>query len=482
MKAEALVNRPIARIEKRRGVKSKVSRDFLIVMLLTFVHLPLGVALYNTGSAGILHPFFVLCAGLFLALRKKVNMAHVSLVAAYIIGAEVLWRMANVPAPWEFGKYASATIMIVAIVRARRFDIPKLPLSYFALLIPGCILTILQLDLERVTPTLSFNISGPLLLMVSCWFFYRTRFSPLEFQRLLFAIILPLISVAISALFYTVTAEELSFNGESNFATSGGFGPNQVSGMLGLGAFLSIAGLMLLKKQPLIKIYFAVSALLFSTLSVMTFSRGGMYNAVGGIVLVLLFGLQDMAAGLRRLVPALILAGIFLFFIYPILNDFTGGALEDRFEDTGTTQRSEIALSDFEIFFENPVFGVGVGSAYSYRERFFITKAASHTEFSRMLSEHGAFGLAAFACMCAMLIGNLKRPNSRPGRAFVAGIMVWAVMFMMNTGMRLAAPGFIWGLSFITIVSLRPHLPTIFRKAASVQNGPTKGVKPAKSF
>ncbi len=469
MRAEALINRPIARSTKLSGVKSKVSRDFLIVMLLTLVHIPLGVGLYSGGSAAILHPALVFSLGLFLALRKKVNTGHVTLVVAYIVGAEVLWRMAGVPTPWEFGKYASAAILFVALVRTKRFNFPKLPLLYFVCLLPACVLTILQLDLSRVTPTLSFNISGPLLLMVSCWFFYNVRISPAQFQRLLFAIILPLISVAISALFYTVTAEELNFNGESNFTTSGGFGPNQVSGMLGLGAFLSVAGLMLLKRRPGVKIYFTISALLFSALSVMTFSRGGMYNAVGAITILLLFGLQDVAAGLKKIFPAIVLAGFFLFFIYPMLNDFTGGALQERFEDTGTTQRSEIASSDIDIFLENPVFGVGVGSAYTYREKFFLNKAASHTEFSRMLSEHGGFGLAALACMLAMMVANITRANSKPGKAFVAGIMVWTAMFMMNTGMRLAAPGFIWGLSFITIVTLRQPSPTKSRRTITPQ-------------
>ena len=104
MKAEALINRPLARSERGQKVESRVSREFLIVVLLTCVHLPLGVALYNTGSAGIIHPVIVFGLGLYAASRKKVNNGHVICVAAYIIGAEVLWRMASVPTPWEFGK------------------------------------------------------------------------------------------------------------------------------------------------------------------------------------------------------------------------------------------------------------------------------------------------------------------------------------------------------------------------------------------
>jgi hypothetical protein len=46
----------------------------------------------------------------------------------------------------------------------------------------------------------------------------------------------PAVSIAALALFGILTNPDITFNTESNFATSGGFGPNQVSSMLGLGA------------------------------------------------------------------------------------------------------------------------------------------------------------------------------------------------------------------------------------------------------
>lgn len=455
-------------------------------MGLTLIHLPLGVALYSTGTVGVLHPLLVFGIGLFFALRKKVNIGYVIYVVAYINGAEVLWRMAGVPAPWEFGKYASTVILLAAMYRTRHSEIPKVALLYLALLIPSCIIVLAQLDMSHVSSVLSFNMSGPLLLMISCWFFYKCRISPSQFRRLLFAFILPLLSVALAALFYTVTAEDLTFDGESNFTTSGGFGPNQVSAMLGLGVFVSVAGFLLFKKWSVYSLYFGVTALVFSALCVMTFSRGGMYNAVGGIVIMLIFGLRDFSAGLRRIAPAVIMGALFMFLIYPMLDDFTGGALQERFEDTGTTQRAEIATADIDIFMENPAFGIGVGNSYNERARF-IHKAMSHTEFSRMVSEHGGFGLGAILAMLVMLIMNLTRPNSTPGKAFVAGMMTWACLFMMNSGMRLAAPSFIWGLGFVTIVSLRPNLASTFRsvKTRRFLQEPSQvadGLKPAKSF
>jgi O-Antigen ligase len=486
VKAILPTNKSKAERERTFFGKGKFKRDFVIITALALIHIPLGVALYNAGSAGILHPLSAFAFGMFFALRRPVNFGMVSLAVAYIVGAEVLWRMADIPVFWEFGKYASVAIMLTALVRSRRYDIPTASAVYIGLLIPACLMTVFQMDLKSVTPTLSFNMSGPLMLAVSCWFFYKTRIGPLQFRRLLFAMILPLLSVAMTAFFYTVTAEAINFTTESNFETSGGFGPNQVSAMLGLGVFLSVAGFILFKKWSKFSIYFVGLTIFFSAICVMTFSRGGIYNAIGGIVMLLIFALRDVGAGLRKLAPVVVVGAVFLFFVYPALDDFTGGALQERFEDTGTTNRANIAGSDFDIFVENPLFGIGVGAATTYRQRFIFTEAASHTEFSRMVSEHGGFGLGALLAMIVMVFINLARPNSTPGKAFTAGIVAWGAMFMMNTGMRLAAPGFVWGLSFITITSLRPNLAAMFRQARSSQSLGTKavskGLNPVKSF
>ena len=150
--------------------------------------------------------------------------------------------------------------------------------------------------------------------------------------------------------------------------------------------FVSFAGAILIKKGIGFTLYFGLSALFLAGICVLTFSRGGMYNAVAGIAVLLVFGLQDVGAGLRRLAFALAVAAVFLFLVFPMANNFTGGALQSRFEDTDTTNRTEIALSDVMIFVENPFLGVGVGASRSYREKFIDMSAASHTEFSRLLS------------------------------------------------------------------------------------------------
>src|SRR5699024_9430871 len=107
-------------------------------------------------------------------------------------------------------------------------------------------------------------------------------------------------------------------------------------------------------------VYFGISALFLAALSVMTFSRGGIYNAAGGILILTIFHFRNLATGIKRAIPVLVMAAVFALVIFPFLDSLTEGALEDRFEDTGTTNRWEIMQADLDVFFNEPIWGVGV--------------------------------------------------------------------------------------------------------------------------
>lgn len=455
MNSKSLAYSQLHGIRSVRGLQSRMSRELRLTLLIGLAHLPLGVLLYNVGPFALLHPIAVFSLGIVWAFQKRTKLSQVALVAAYLIGAEVLWRMAKIPVPWEFGKYGSAAIILVALLSRRPFKVPGLPLAYFLALLPACIIPFVELDVSNARAQISSNLSGPLLLGVSCLFFANIRMTPSHLRRIIFAILIPLLSVASATLFYTVTAEEIYFTNESNFATSGGFGPNQVSTMLGLGVFLSVGCLVSFKLDAKLKILLGAAAIFFAAQSALTFSRGGIYSAVGASLVLVFFQFRNLGQGLKRLAPILALTGVFFFFVFPVLDDFTGGKLQERFEDTGTSNRLEIAQSDFQIFFEHPVLGVGIGLADEYRRRLYGYGAGTHTEFSRLISEHGIFGVGAVLSLVAMIIINFKRQKTTLGRAIVAGVSVWCVLFMINAGMRLGAPSFLWGMMFLTVVTYR---------------------------
>ncbi|QQS42008.1 MAG: O-antigen ligase family protein [Acidobacteriota bacterium] len=440
-------------LRRTDAIQRQGSREFKMLVFVSLLHLPLGIAIYSMGSLALLHPYAALAVGLYWAASKKYSLERVAFAIAYIVGAEVLWRMAAVPVFWEFGKYASALIAVVALVRRSHLQVPAMPLLYFAFLIPACVLTLFQFDFAASRAILSFQMSGPLLLMTACWLFSKTKFTSEKLRLLLLAILVPVFSVAFATLFFTVTSEEIQFTGESNFATSGGFGPNQVSSMLGLGAFAALACLLVFKNSARYRVYLLLAAVFFSVQSVMTFSRGGIFNAIGAIIVIVIIEFQRPSIAAKRLLPIVGLVIIFFGLLLPFMDDFTDGRLTARFQDIGTTNRAEIAESDLYLFLENPFLGVGVGNSGDSRAELVGHTAVSHTEFSRLLSEHGMFGAAALILLVAMGYMNFKRQKTVMGRAFVAGAAVWCCLFMTNAGMRMAAPSFMWGLTFVTIVA-----------------------------
>lgn len=433
-------------------------REFLLILLITVLHAPLGIILYSFPLATVIHPLAVLVIGLYFAFENKPESPlKVVYAIAYLTGVEVLWRMSNSPVFWEFGKYAIVLIMLVAIAKRGFQKVAVLPLVYFILLVPSCILTLLINDFDQARSQLSSNMSGPLSLFVSCWFFSGLTLNWIQIRRVFFALMIPALSVAVATLFYIANTPEISFNTESNHATSGGFGPNQVSSALGLGAFAALMCLILMNNHHKFKIYFVISTIFLAAQSVLTFSRGGIYNVVGAILIVGVMQVKDFKKALNMAVPLVLITTLFALFVFPLLNNFTGGMLQERFESTDSSNRLEIVESDVQILLENPLLGIGVGEAKYYRKQIFSAAVASHTEFSRLVSEHGLFGVAALIVLFLTTIINFNRQKTNFGKALVIGAVAWSSLYMLNSGMRLAAPALMWGISFVTVVRLQTN-------------------------
>ena len=313
------------------------SRAFQNVLLLSLIHVPLGIIIYRWPTVGTIHQVCIFALALYYAWQGQ-KIERVGIIVAYIIGAEVLWRMAGVSIYWELGKFVSAFIMIVALIRRRGHRVPLLPVLYFAVLIPACLITLVSKMPGDARNILSSNMSGPFFLFISSIFFANLTLTRAAIGRILIAALLPLFSVAFVTLFFTISIEEIQFTGESNFATSGGFGPNQVSSMLGLGAFLALLILVVYRKSLKLSMFLVLTALLMTAQSVMTFSRGGMYNAIGAIAAtIFVLVLRNPSTAIRRLVPIMSAGVLFVALIFPALDNFTGGSLGERFEDTAVT-------------------------------------------------------------------------------------------------------------------------------------------------
>ncbi len=423
---------------------------WIVALAFVAAHIPLALLMRQYSQVATLHALAVLGIGIGLAVLGRKPM-HVGYIGAYIAGAEVLWRMSDAAVPWEFGKYAPFVVFVVALLRVPHLKAPGLPFLYFALLLPSIALTLTQLPLTQAQQQISFNLSGPFALAVSAWFFSHVRFDGAQLNKMFIALLAPLVGIACVTLYATLTAANLNFGSGANDVTSGGFGPNQVSAALGLGALLAF-WFVLDEKLKLQHRTLMFGLMIFLTVqSAITFSRGGLYNACGAMLLASLLLTHDARSRIRLVLMFALLFVVGYFLILPGLDAFTGGALMERFQDTSLTGRDLLIQADLQIWLEHPLAGVGPGISAILHEAFFKDTAA-HTEYSRLLAEHGLLGLAAMILLGVMTLRNFRRTRTKRGKAAVALLAAWSFLFMTNVAMRMVAPALLIGLTFAVLL------------------------------
>jgi O-Antigen ligase len=434
---------------------SKTSWGGYGVIAFCLAHIPLAILEYKLTGLSTLHALAVFGLGMWWALTTPDRPVRIAYVGGYITGAEVLWRMTESQVFWEFGKYATVAIFLLAIFRSGRLKAPPIMVAYFALLVPSIGMIVMLVGFERAKGYVSFNLSGPLAMTVAAWFFSRHKLSVKQIQGVFLAAVAPVIGIAAISVYSIQTVKEtLVYTDESNYAASGGFGPNQVSAALGMGALFALMVVLLGKTSLTLKLTMLVGLLFMAAQSALTFSRGGLYNSAGAVAFASLYLLRDARTRRKLLVLAVILFVLGSYVILPRLESASGGKLTSRFTDTGTTNRGKIAMEDLDMWREAPVLGVGPGGSGYYGN------TTAHTEFTRLPAEHGTFGALALLLLLIAAFNCLRKPETVKGKAIVVCLIGWSFLYMLNAAMRLNAPAFTFGLAFATILpetSLNPQ-------------------------
>jgi hypothetical protein len=229
---------------------------------------------------------------------------------------------------------------------------------------------------------------------------------------------------------------------------SGGFGPNQVSAALGLAVLCSFLLVIETRSRVGVRVVMFGVMVWLAMQSALTFSRGGLYTATAGILAGWLALVDQPRALLKPLMVAAALILLGYYVIWPKLDDFTEGNLTARFEDTGTTRRGDLSNVDLQLWIEHPIMGVGPGVSKENHE----DEIAAHTEFTRLVAEHGLFGATAIVLLFFAGFQNFKHATSSRERAIVLAMAAWSTLFMLNSAMRLVAPSFGFGLTFALIL------------------------------
>ncbi len=402
-----------------------------------------------------------LILGVFVLVIIARDWKTLVFAAAYVTGAEVFTRMSHGLFFYESHKYLAMLLFagIIARTGLRWRSIPYL--IYILLIVPGVVYTwwseaqdpsYIHIHLRK---DILFNIAGPFALGLGALALAGLRMHLADYRKLLLAMLLPIVTTTFYIIIKTPDLRDIVFRTTANFATSGGFGPNQVATILGLGIFASFV-LFLLSENFLEKSIYLFLLVLITYRAFLTFSRGGTITGIAMVVVFLAVGWwSDYRFFRSKNIRGLFVSAVVLGVAYYLALQITGGMLYNRFAGLNTagekkadvtSGRLELFLIEIKDFIEHPLFGAGVGRAKVQRTQEFGVRMASHNEVSRLLAEHGMFGLfALFLLLFAPLMQGAVRRNN----LFFYPFFAFWLLTIFHSAMRLVAPAVLYAFSLL---------------------------------
>ena len=442
--------RPPATLDEPSAAADRQLPLGLLVLCLA-AHVPLGLAMHSNRTIATAHAAATVVTVVWVLASAR-SAGPLLRVAGYVVGAEVLWRQTRAVVPWELGKYLLIVIFTVGIIRfIGRPSNAGVPIVFLAVLLPACAAPFVILGPMAGIEPVSFNVGGLIALGVGAIFISHLAGPWSSMRPVLWSLVAPVVATATLG---TEAARHLvarDFFSDSNFKAAGGFGPNQVSAILGLGA-LCLVMLAIRERgftRPLIAVLLTMWFLVQGGL---TFSRGGMTNFAIAVVVALPLLLRRRKTAVRVLVVILAVGVVGALVVFPRLDRFTGGELQARYSNQHEADlRSELVRKEYQTFLNHIVLGVGAGQSETIEINRRIY--SSHTEYTRLLAEHGLLGLVAIASMVAMVVYGYRRQKLPWGHAWTLAFAAWALADMSHAATRIAAPSFAFAIALFTFVT-----------------------------
>lgn len=396
--------------------------------------------------------------------KKSNRSTQVLIACSYIVGCEVFLRMTGGNIGYEAAKYMVIAFVFIGML----FDgisIKSYPYFIFLILLfPSVFVTGANVTFDtNIRTAVMFNLSGPICLAIVSLYCYDKKINFKDLQNILLASLLPVISTTVYLFLFTPNIRDVVTGTYSNFATSGGFGPNQVATALGLGMFIVTTRYFLISQTLGMKIINLLILGVMGYRGLVTFSRGGIYTAVIIIISFLFIYYQNSRIRVKqRIVKSLFLFLGLILLTWVFSSIQTGGLIEKRYanQDAAGREKEELAtgrakLISFELeeFISNPFLGVGAGKIKELRFSKEGRAAASHNEVSRILGEHGIIGIFAF--LIIFFVPLVYRMKNRKNIFFYSFYLFW-FLTINHSSMRIAAPAFIYGLSLLNISYEKP--------------------------
>lgn len=435
-------------------MKSKLSYSFLLL-----IHGAIALAVFVVPFLSKIYALVIPVVGLLVVHRNKNKNNEVLFVSAYLVGVEVFLRMTGGNFNNEYIKVTVALFMLLGMIYSNFSKSAFIYAFFLILLIPGILMTNAIASFETdIRKALFFNLSGPFCLAICSIYTFKRKIAFSDLQNILFTMGLPIVTTVVYLFVYTPSIKEVVTGTSSNFITSGGFGPNQVSTILGLGMFVFFTQSVLFSKSKSLIILNAALLIFISYRGIVTFSRGGVITGAAMILCVLLLTYYfSNSKGKTKVGILIVLTGLVSVGIWTYSSLQTSGLIEKRYANKDAKGRIKkdklggreaIMDADFKIFLDNPILGVGVGMGKDVRKESYGTEVASHNEVSRMLSEHGIFGILGLLILAVTPL--ILYINNRQHLYFLSFFIFW-FLTINHAAMRIAAPAFVYALCLLSV-------------------------------
>ena len=408
-----------------------------------------------------MYPILIIVFGLVWVIKNSNKNEEALYVCGYIVGVEVFLRMAGGIILYEFAKYG---VMLFSIIGIYYNGVTKgafIYWIYLLLLIPSILIGAEVLSFHTdVRKTILFNISGPICLGIAALYTFQKKISIGKVNNVLLFMGLPILSSVVYIFFHAPDVKDALRGTASNNQLSGGFGPNQVATILGLGMFIFFTRLILDSKT---KILFTVNLIIAAYITyrgIITFSRGGMLTGFIMILVFLLYiYLNSKNKGKYKLNYFIGLIIVAMVCIWSFTSYQTDGLIDKRYANQDAlgrekkdqfTGRGELIEGEIKMFIDNPVFGVGVAKGSEMRsvKEGMENIVASHDEISRTLAEHGALGIIALMILFFTPI-FLYFDNKQ--NIYLFPFLIFWFLTINHAAMRTASPAFIYALALLKV-------------------------------
>lgn len=426
---------------------------------LLLLHIGIALAIYLYRPISFLLTNGILLFWLIYILQKKNKNNEALMAAAYVAGGEVYFRMTDGIIFYETGKYMVIVFLLLGMF-FKGTSSKTVPYWLFILMmVPGILVSAINISYDdEFRKLVAFNLSGPVCLGIVAVYCYYKKIKKSDFEKVILMLLLPLISNMFYLYLYTPSLKESLINVSANYAATGGYGPNQISTIFGMGFFLICTRLFLVKDKLINLIDFILLGLM-GYRAVVTFSRGGVLSGIICISTFLVFYYYKMNRRSRSAVFRKILfigavgLGVWTYSLvktYGLIgNRYTNKDASGKLKADITTGRSELIETELHAFINHPILGIGVGKGKEYREEQLGISIATHNEISRMLSEHGLLGLISLLILIFVpVVFWFKFENNYYFLAFLA---FW-FLTINHSAMRIALPAFVYGLALLYIV------------------------------